>query len=624
MGFLSSLERGLDTAGRVLGVPVVSPLLELPQYIHGQNQKAALEKAVGQLDQQPPQRELSYPTAPVKSAAPSQGQGLGLLASADPPLPANFSPGQPLPRPTGNQIPAGTQVAQGPPLLTTGSGSSAQTGWGNQPPESRSKDFLAALNKIYSPEALVHLQKTDPKQYSKIMAYRGIANFDQGNAQGAVADLVEAGLPATNAIAIMQEMKSQKAMGQFGQTLQNILKGSGGAGGPSPSVIVPPQKIGSAQNGAQGVLAENGPQGSGSLPAARDGMPLTKQEFMQKALKSMVALPGPQRNAAFQQVQQIAATLPDRKELGPLRAGRQLPAFEQGLAQAKTPQQVQELVASQIQQLPAPARGPFLNLIKSRLQNWQQGFATQQKESTLTGPALDLAAKQYLATGTMPSFGMQGQKQKEAVMNRAAEMQKMEGLSPGDVIFNQNEIKSGRQALGQIMKSQGMIMQYEDTAYKNADLALKAADKVDGRTGTPVFNRWLIAGRSAVGGSPDVARFNAANQTFVNEYAKVMSGGYGASATSDSARQEALSMLNTAQTPEQYRAVVDQLKTEMNNRMEAMRHTRTFLENQIRQSISGKKNPSGGSSLPKGAIPGTWRGKKGYLLNGRFYALEAK
>ncbi|MHB1933623.1 MAG: hypothetical protein ACYCR5_04475 [Leptospirillum sp.] len=613
MGVLDTLRRGMNTAGETIGLPVVSQLLEIPQYIHDQNQKSSVEKAVQQLDQ-PRERDLSYPTAPVKSPSPAGGQGLGVLASADPPLPANFTPGQPLPRPTGNQIPPGAQVAQGPPLLTTG--------------PSRSKEFLTAVNKIYSPDALVHLQKTDPKQYAKVMAYRGIANFDQGNAQGAVADLVEAGLPAGDAIGIMQEMKNQKAMGQFSQTLQGLLKGSGSSPGvePGPNVMVPPQQVspsGASASGAKGVLTGSPSQGGSPVPTARDGMPLTKQEFMQKALKAMGTLPGAQRNAAFQQVQQIASTLPDRKELGPLRAQQQLPEFERGLAKAKTPQEVQALVASQVQSLPAPARGPFLGLIKSRLQNWQQGFATQQKESTLSGPALDLAAKQYLATGTMPSFGMQGQKQKEAVMNRAAEMQKAEGLTPDDAVFNQNEIKAGRQALGQIAKSQGMIMQYEDTAYKNADLALKAMEKADG-TGVPVFNRWLMAGRSAVGGDAAVARFNAANQTFVNEYAKVMSGGYGASATSDSARQEALSVLNTAQTPEQYRAVVDQLKKEMNNRMEAMRHTRTFLETQIRQAISGKKDKPQSGSLPQGAVPGSFRGQKGYLLNGRFYAEASK
>lgn len=613
MGFLSSLESGMDTAGRFLGLPVVSPLLELPQYIHSQNQKAATEAAVqtyernagdqGTSSHSSPtlQRSLVYPLA----QEPPQGGGLQMANNgADPALPVNFHAGQPLPRPTGNEIPQGGQLAQGPPQLKAQVGGSVQVP--AQP--SASKVFLSSLNKIHSPESLTALQKTDPAQYKKIMAWRGIANFDQGNVQGAVADLVEAGLPATNAIAILQEQKNQKAMGQFGQNLQTILqRGRGDQGRPSGA----PQPAGSSE--------------SPSYPTAEDGMPLTKQEFLQKAFKAMGPIAGPQRMAAYQQAQQIASTLPDRKEIGPFLAERQLPSFSDGLRNAKTQADVNTLINAKLRSLPAVARDPFLKSINPLLQNWQKGMVTQQKDSTLTGRALDLAAKQYLATGTMPSFGMQGQKQKEAVMNRAAEMQQSEGMTPTDVVFNQNEIKAGRQALGQIAKSQGMIMQYEDTAYKNADLALKAGDKVDGRTGTPVFNRWLIAGRSAVGGSPDVARFNAANQTFVNEYAKVMSGGYGASATSDSARQEALSILNTAQTPDQYRAVVDQLKKEMNNRMEAMHHTRTFLEGQIRSAISGKKEttPSTGS-LPPGAVSGTFQGQKGYLLNGRFYAQEAK
>jgi hypothetical protein len=624
----------MDTAGRVLGLPVVSPLLELPQYIHNQNQKAATEAALQTYernagDQGAPahssptlQRSLVYPLA---QPGP-QGGGLQMAANgADPVFPANFHTGQMLPRPTGNEVPQGAQIAQGPPQMVAKVGGSVTV----PARPSASKLFLDNLNKIHSPESMALLQKQDPNQYRKIKAWRGIANFDQGNTAGAMADLVDAGLPATSAIAILQEQKNQKAMGQFGQTLQTLMQGSRSRGGTSPSsasVASPGQASSPPQAGPPQGVPTGMPQGTPppSYPMAQDGMPLTKQEFMQKSFKALQTVPPAQRNAAFQQVQQMASTLPDRKEIGPFLAQKALPAFEEGLGTAKTQADVNGLISRQLQSLPVAARDPFLKSINPLLQNWQKGLATQQKESTLTGPALDLAAKQYLATGTMPSFGMQGQKQKEAVMNRAAQLQQAEGLTPDDVVFNQNEIKAGRQALGQIAKSQGMIMQYEDTAYKNADLALKAADKVD-RTGAPVFNRWLMAGRSAVGGSPDVARFNAANQTFVNEYAKVMSGGYGASATSDSARQEALSMLNTAQTPEQYRAVVDQLKKEMNNRMEAMRHTRTFLEDQIRKAISGKKGGAASAKkLPAGAISGTFRGQKGYLLNGRFYAQEAQ
>jgi hypothetical protein len=638
MGVLDSIgsgaEAGANFLGHLLNLPIVSPLLELPRMVHDQSRNAQAEKAKeqylqsagngtgaqsGGLQQIPSGPSAGQPVpqggagshgqgptlqVPVATMAhlihkagglaalhgsmgPQGGSITGIPGAVDTSVNTQGMGAQPtgsamgLPKPeaqlfntqTPLQQPMGQPHGQQPtPQIPQG-----QTPPPTMPPVSPSKQFRDQINKIYSPETLSRLSKEDPTQYKKIMAMRGIANYDQGNASAAMTDLMSAGVPATQAIAILQEQRNQKSLTKFHQKLAEG----------SPPAQSPAQTAGS--------------------PAVTQPPQITREDFIKKNIPLLNSVGPAGRAQAYRDLIEQSQAYPLAKDAGSASASQQIPSFLEGLSQAKTPQEVQKLIADQVSKLPPGARAPFSGMTKPYLDNWQKSYSASQKDSSLTGPALDLMAKQYLATGSMPSFGMGGQRQKEAVANRAAEIAKQEQLSPSDVIFNQREIKAGSQALGQIQKSQGMIMQYESTANRNADIALAESEKTT-RSGEPVFNRWLMAGRTAVGGDAQVARFNAANQTFGNEYAKVMSGGYGAAATSDSARQEALSMLNTAQTPEQYRSVIGLLKQEMRNRMKAMAETRTFLENGIRMSAGGKsKGPGHSSELKVGAkftVPG--------------------
>ena len=186
--------------------------------------------------------------------------------------------------------------------------------------------------------------------------------------------------------------------------------------------------------------------------------------------------------------------------------------------------------------------------------------------NSLTGNALDDAAQQYRTTGIMPSLGMGGVAEKVKIMNRASELSRAAGDDAQAAAIQKQVGKASVGALTQLTRQETMVGAFEKNAVKNADLALSMSDKVD-RAGSPVLDKWIQAGRKNVTGSPEVAAFNAANQSFVNEYAKVISGSMGNTAVSDSARQHAMDMLSTAMTKDQYKAVISTLKQEMNNRM---------------------------------------------------------
>src|SRR5262249_44284442 len=179
----------------------------------------------------------------------------------------------------------------------------------------------------------------------------------------------------------------------------------------------------------------------------------------------------------------------------------------------------------------------------------------QRQGPALQNDALDAMAEYYNQTGQMPQGTSRNVQLQKQIANRAAELR---GGKPADLAGVNASNKADQAALAQLEKQRAVILAFEETAKRNADVALKLSDKVD-RTGVPVLNQWILAGRKSVGGSGDVAAFNAAVETFTNEYAKLMSSATGSGVTSDEARRHAREMLNSAMTKEQFRQTLDVL-----------------------------------------------------------------
>lgn len=195
---------------------------------------------------------------------------------------------------------------------------------------------------------------------------------------------------------------------------------------------------------------------------------------------------------------------------------------------------------------------------------------------TLSDDAIDAAAQRYRVNQTLPTGMGRTGANAGAILNRAAELAKAAGQSGEADTITALANKANTAALGQVSKQENMIGSFEKTANMNADLALAASDKVD-RTGVPVLNRWIQAGRQNITGDVAASQFNAYNNVFANEYAKVISGSMGNTPVSDQARQHALDVINTAQTKEQYAGVVQALKADMANRMAGFKQQRTAL-----------------------------------------------
>jgi len=198
--------------------------------------------------------------------------------------------------------------------------------------------------------------------------------------------------------------------------------------------------------------------------------------------------------------------------------------------------------------------------------------------------SITYGAEIYRKTGQMPAMGQGSSGIRQAILAEAARLNKDEGLSVSEGATNLVSNKATAGAITQLQKQFTMVGAFEKTASKNAELALQLSDKVD-RTGVPIVNSWVQAGQKSITGNPDVSAFNAANETFVNEYAKIMSGSMGNTPVSDAQRAHAHEMLATVQTKEQYKAVMNVLRQEMANRMSSFSDELQLSK----QGLSGNK-----------------------------------
>ncbi len=137
--------------------------------------------------------------------------------------------------------------------------------------------------------------------------------------------------------------------------------------------------------------------------------------------------------------------------------------------------------------------------------------------------------------------------------------------------------------LRRLESQRALIMPFATTTELNLNAAEIISAKVN-RTGIPVINRWLLAGKKSLAGDPDVAQFDAAIRTAINEYAKVTSTATGGGVTSDQSRKDIEGILNSSQTPEQIKAVMQLLRVDLVNRQTGY----DIIANQLQEGLSGK------------------------------------
>lgn len=156
-----------------------------------------------------------------------------------------------------------------------------------------------------------------------------------------------------------------------------------------------------------------------------------------------------------------------------------------------------------------------------------------------------------------------------------------------------NAMFSGQEgALKGLDKLRSNVESFEGTALREANQALDLSRTVD-RGSAPILNRWVLAGRKAVSGDAGVTNLDNAVNSFVSEYARIMSNpGASGGVTSDHARDDAKARLSSTMNQQQFESAVSYLKAQMKNRVNS-------IQSQIGLTI-GDIQRGGGIKAPLG------------------------
>lgn len=214
----------------------------------------------------------------------------------------------------------------------------------------------------------------------------------------------------------------------------------------------------------------------------------------------------------------------------------------------------------------------------------------------LTDSATELLAGRYIKDGTLPT--RISEKDKAKILNRASEVAKTLNLTAGDLIAGTADVKATAAALNKQTTQLAQVKAFEDTALKNADLAVSLAPKGAGPMKSPVLNRWVQTGRRAVMGDPGVTQYEVALGTFLDEYAKIVSGATGSQGSTDASRREAYERLSKYASQGQLQAGVETMKQEMNNRITSMQDVQDGLRSHLRGQGASDAPPAAPGKRP--------------------------
>lgn len=200
----------------------------------------------------------------------------------------------------------------------------------------------------------------------------------------------------------------------------------------------------------------------------------------------------------------------------------------------------------------------------------------------LSSDAIDLAAQQYLLTGTMPALGMGSspgvQATRSAILNRAAELGA--GTIPG---LNKAVLSTLTGSLKTQQSYLDVMQRSINTVDSNLQLLMGAADKVN-KSDSPLVNEWNNLAKQKVIGSGDLNAYQTALQTVRSEYSTILSRGQG---QTDATRAEAAKLIPDNITKAQLQQVVNVLKTEGQNVVKSAQTQVDSIQKQMQGVLTG-------------------------------------
>lgn len=210
---------------------------------------------------------------------------------------------------------------------------------------------------------------------------------------------------------------------------------------------------------------------------------------------------------------------------------------------------------------------------------------------TMTSEAKDMAAKQFLTTGNLPSygFGPAGTKAKMDVMNRAAEIAKADptyaGLAPASAAFAAN-----KKTYSDLNDTLSKLQAFEAAAGANIDNFLALTSKLPD-SGIPWLNTPLRQIDEKAVGAEWLPAIRAAKAVGLREVARVTNDPKMSGQLTDTARDEVNGLSPDDATVPQMKHVMNLFRTDMKNVEEGLAHQRDYIGGRLTQPTNPAINP---------------------------------
>ncbi|RTL52896.1 MAG: hypothetical protein EKK40_07035 [Bradyrhizobiaceae bacterium] len=216
-----------------------------------------------------------------------------------------------------------------------------------------------------------------------------------------------------------------------------------------------------------------------------------------------------------------------------------------------------------------------------------------EASSTLSDQTVNDMADQYLAGDrtVLQNLGRGAQGAENVVKLRTAisDRARAAGVDPKGIVENFNEQAGALAGQRTVGTRAANISLAANEANNMIPIALDASAKVP-RTQWMPINQAIQAYQKGTS-SPELASFVAATNSLVNAYVRAVSP---SGVPTDSMRQHAYDMLNSAQGPEAYAAVVGTMQKEMQAALSA--------PSQVRKELRRDNTGEGGGSGPAGNV----------------------
>jgi len=226
-------------------------------------------------------------------------------------------------------------------------------------------------------------------------------------------------------------------------------------------------------------------------------------------------------------------------------------------------------------------------------------------EASLDDTTVKAMAAQYLAgdKSVLQNLGRGAQGAANIVKIRQEITQQAgaAGLNAKDIVNNFNEQAGNLAGQRSIGTRAANISLAANEANNMIPIALKASEAVP-RTEWMPWNKMVQAYQTGTS-SPELARFVAATNSLVNAYVRAVSP---SGVPTDSMREHAYSMLNSAQSAKAYEAVTSIMQDEMKAALSAPEQVRKELRKEAVPAETSKEAPKAGNYIwmpGKGLVP---------------------